>query len=346
MAKHKNQHFVPRCYLRPFSKDQIGQAICLFHVRSRKFVQDASVKGQCSRPYLYGNNLILERALQDIETGYARVFHNVSAQSATPGDENLAQLRDFMILQSSRTEAAITRTQKMWQGTYDMINTEYPDSLPEMDLSTHNMMLLTLSMSNELKNYLTDLKICLVRNKTQAHFITSDDPVVFSNMFHAKKLATDRFGFGSTGALFFLPLSPKLLLLCYDGDAYNLSGKSRGTISLTKERDVHACNELQYLNAAHAIYLSDWKQRCELVREFAANVSRRKGFRPEFSKYVPDGHMVDSERYRKLDQNEKRDGDNMLFSGSFPRIHAFKMDFTIAVPKKDALFLQWSNGEL
>ena len=29
----------------------------------------------------------------------------------------------------------------MWQGTYDMINTEYPDSLPEMDLSTHNMML-------------------------------------------------------------------------------------------------------------------------------------------------------------------------------------------------------------
>ena len=45
-----------------------------------------------------------------------------------------------------------------------------------------------------------------------------------------------------------------------------------------------------------------------------------KSFDPEFSKYVPEGHMVDSERYRKLDQNEKRDGDNMLFSGSFPRI--------------------------
>ena len=215
MAKHKNQHFVPRCYLRPFSKDQSGQAICLFHVRSRKFVQDAPVKGQCSHPYLYGNNLRLERALQDIETEYARVFRNVSAQSATPGDENLAQLRNFMILQFSRTKAAITRTQKMWQGTYDVINTEYPDSLPEMDLSTHNMMLLTLLMSIESKKYLTDLKICLVRNKTQAHFITSDDPVVFTNMFHAKKTGNRqvrvRFNGRSVLSAAFAETSPALL---------------------------------------------------------------------------------------------------------------------------------------
>ena len=94
-----------------FLRTKAAQAICLFHVRSRKFVQDTSVKGQCARPYFYGNDLILERALQDIEARYARVFRNVSAQSATPGDENLARLRDFMILQFSRTEAVITMTQ-------------------------------------------------------------------------------------------------------------------------------------------------------------------------------------------------------------------------------------------
>ena len=164
------------------------------------------------------------------------------------------------------------------------------------------------------------VKVCLVINKTSMPFITSDDPVAFTSMFHAEKLHSDRFGFGSTGALFFLPLSPRLLLLCYDGDAYILTGKSRGVISLSKERDVRACNELQYLNAAHAIYFSDWQQRNELHQEFNAIHPRRKRFKPDFDRFVPEGSMLEGERYRRLDRGEKSTADRMMLSFSFPQI--------------------------
>ena len=137
-------------------------------------------------------------------------------------------------------------------------------------------------------------------------FIASDDPVVFTSMFHAKKQRTDRFGFASTSDLFFLPLYPKLLLLCYDGDAYTLSGKSHGVISLSNVRDVRACNELQFLNAAHAVYFSDWSHRCDLMHEFNTVSSCRKSFCPEFSTFIPEGTVVDGQLYRKLDQ--KRNG--------------------------------------
>jgi len=54
MATNKNQHFVPRCYLRPFTLDSANVAINLFNIDRMKFVERAPVKHQCSRDYFYG----------------------------------------------------------------------------------------------------------------------------------------------------------------------------------------------------------------------------------------------------------------------------------------------------
>ena len=316
MAEYKSQHFVPRCYLRHFSKNNEGKSICLLHIKNRRWVQVASIKGQCTKPYLYGDDLQIEKALQNIEGVYASVFNNIASRANTPRSEDLKKLRNFMILQASRTEATIRKTKLMVEKGQETIHAEFPGGFPELESDTHSMMLMTFSMYEDMKRYLTDLKICLVRNKTQTPFITSDDPVVFTSMFHAKKIRTDRFGFASTGALFFLPLSPKLLLLCYDGDAYNMSGKSRGVISLSNDRDIHACNELQFLNAAHAIYFQDWAQRSDLNREFDAIASRRKCFRPEISRFVPERTVENGQIYKKLDQNEETESDDMILEMS------------------------------
>ena len=120
--------------------------------------------------------------------------------------------------------------------------------------------------------------------------------------------------------LFFLPLSPKLLLLCYDGDAYTLSGKSHGVISLSRDIDVHACNELQFLNASHAIYFQDWNQRAELDRKFSAAASRRKCFHPEISRFVSEGTVESGQLYKRLDRNEEKDADQMIFEMSYSRV--------------------------
>src|SRR5439155_750653 len=66
MATNKNQHFVPRCYLRPFTLDSGGLAITLLNIDRMKFVEGAPVKHQCSGDYFYGEDLALEKAHQMI----------------------------------------------------------------------------------------------------------------------------------------------------------------------------------------------------------------------------------------------------------------------------------------
>ncbi|MCF6263399.1 MAG: DUF4238 domain-containing protein [Xanthomonadales bacterium] len=49
MATNKNQHFVPRCYLKAFSKDGEGLAINLFNIGRKRLIQNAPLKHQCSK---------------------------------------------------------------------------------------------------------------------------------------------------------------------------------------------------------------------------------------------------------------------------------------------------------
>ena len=44
MPAHKNQHFVPRCALKPFSLDGNGKAINLFNIKSKLAIENAPVK--------------------------------------------------------------------------------------------------------------------------------------------------------------------------------------------------------------------------------------------------------------------------------------------------------------
>ena len=320
MAKHRNQHFVPRCYLRAFSREGSGNAINLFHIERRRAVQDAPVRGQCARRYFYGRDLQIERAFQGIEGEYARVFEIVSSAQARIGTVDLQSLREFMFLQISRTKAAIQRTQQMMSEAQDLIHAEDPAGSPRPTFATYEMMAMTLGIYAEMREVSTDLKVCILKNHSRMNFITSDDPVVFSSMFHARKLKTNLFGYGSAGALFFLPLSPRLLLLCYDGDVYNVSNKRDGVVPVLREVDVYACNELQYHNAAHSVYFSDWEQRHQIEDELSALGEGRLRRRPLLFRFVRDGAAATAERYRRLDPDEKIGSSQMLISVSMTQI--------------------------
>ena len=62
MADHKNQHFVPRVLLRPFTK-----GINLNNIRADQLIPDAPLKGQCARHYWYGEDGQLEAILSKLE---------------------------------------------------------------------------------------------------------------------------------------------------------------------------------------------------------------------------------------------------------------------------------------
>jgi hypothetical protein len=61
MAGNKNQHFVPKFYLRHFSADK--KSIHLLNLKSEKPIFGAPLKNQCSRDYFYGEDGRHEKAL-------------------------------------------------------------------------------------------------------------------------------------------------------------------------------------------------------------------------------------------------------------------------------------------
>ena len=77
MATNKNQHFVPRCYLRQFTSNGANRAINLYNIDRDKFVEHAPVKSQCSGDYFYGKNSQLEKAIQSVEDAYGYTIHKL-----------------------------------------------------------------------------------------------------------------------------------------------------------------------------------------------------------------------------------------------------------------------------
>jgi hypothetical protein len=77
MATNKNQHFVPRCYLRPFTIDFANTAINLFNIDRLKFIERVPVKHQCSGDYFYGEDLALEEAIQFTESTYGAALRDI-----------------------------------------------------------------------------------------------------------------------------------------------------------------------------------------------------------------------------------------------------------------------------
>jgi hypothetical protein len=106
MATNKNQHFVPRCYLRPFTIDEAGVAINLYNIDRQKCIQLAPVKNQCSRNYFYGQDQKLERAIQSVECEYGTALHDILRPGYVLNDEHRTILRIFWLFQYLRTEAA------------------------------------------------------------------------------------------------------------------------------------------------------------------------------------------------------------------------------------------------
>lgn len=307
MPDYKRQHYVPRCYLKPFTLDDAGAAINLYNIPRSRAVQNAPAKGQCAKNYLYGHDLELERVLQLFEGEYARIIRVLQEATKQPTMQDLAALRDFAYLQYARTDMAIKRMRIMQEGMmHNVIFEGRPVTPSDLDLSDRAMMLTSLQLYVDIREYIEDLKNCVIKNETRFDFVTSDDPSIFTSRFHIQKLGVNSFGMVSSGALFFMPLTPRLLLMCYDGSVYTIPNKKSCYTSITSKGDVSALNELQYLKAAENIYFSRWDDRDRVEREFHEVSPRRPQSWCNFSVWVPDGSTEEGDRYRRATEKETR----------------------------------------
>jgi hypothetical protein len=320
MAEHKRQHYVPRCYFKPFSKDGEGCAINLFNIASERIVECAPVKGQCARDYMYGEDLLLEKAFQRVEGEYARVVRTVGTKPYSATANDLDVLRFFAAIQYFRTEIAMHRAQKARLGIDDAIfDRESPSQAAQRPSppDDREIMRRTMEFGIRSSGIFKDLKACIVLNRSNSDFVTSDDPAVFTSRYYFQRLRSRNFGLSSSGAILILPLTPRTLTMFYDGNVYGVLGKIGDCVEITREHDVSAYNELQYLKAARNIYFADYAEAEHVKAEFHHIKLRRPDSWFVISVLVPDESAPPGvERYRHASEHERRTARESLVSVS------------------------------
>lgn len=306
MPIQKNQHFVPRCALKPFTLESEGLAINLFNVASSRAIRNAPVKGQCARHYLYGKDLVIENMLKDLEGRYARVLARLQAGGTiSEQDEELLLL--FVAIQLRRTESAVQGMRDMVTSMSNKIFERAPELKPTDSRSDTEMMHMSLRLAMSLLPYAKDLKLVIFRNKTVVDFVTCDNPAVLTNRFHLQKLKDRRFGYASSGAMISMPLSPTLSALWYDTAVYTVPNASGSSfVDVDKAEDAVAVNELQYLNASKNVYFSRWADASRIGNEIVALSERRAGARPTTQMLVRDERIQDREVYRRGTPEEEK----------------------------------------
>jgi hypothetical protein len=292
MPNNKNQHFVPRAHFKPFSIMREGKAINLVNIEAQRAIKNASVSGQCSGDYFYGENPVFEQDFQDLEAKYG-VIVKALEDGVPMSRSDLITLRRFALIQYMRTEAARKIAEAAERGHLDRAFVgEFAAQRPSM-ASKHEMMQHTLQTAVRVRKVIDDLKVRIFKNGTNLDFVTSDNPSVVANRWAWQRHRHHEFGLGSSGIFMSLPLNSRMSLCFYDQGTYSCPGDDSIFRLLRKRRDVEVLNELQILNAEENVYFADWSSRKEVLGQIAAYRQRRPTERMEFSVLVRDGGPED-----------------------------------------------------
>ena len=319
MPAHRNQHFVPRAHLRPFSVDGEGRAIHLHLVGAGRAVFGAPVRSQCARPYLYGRDGRLERMLAGLEERYAGLVRRVVDGDGRLDDEDGWLLRYFTLLQSLRTAEQIDRglaqaseMAAFFRAAEEAHGQPWEAREPDREAAMTNLMLAFAEQMQE--GVLDDLKVVLVRNRTARGFVTSDDPAATTNRWLLQRRRVTSFGSNAAGLVLILPLGPRLLAMTYDPAVYSLPVAGRaGPVDLEREDDVFAFNAHQYMRAAEAVYFSRAGDAPLVAAEFEAVRPYRPSAWETFTVAARDGGTGTHDRFTVGEPLDVAKADRILY---------------------------------
>ena len=268
MAVKRNQHFVPQFYLRIFQS--APKRIHLYDLGRMEPRKDVGIKGQCCKRYFHGKDSKIEDALCELEGTSAKMLQSIANTRKLPPRRNKAYLDmlTFACLQDLRTQK---RTVAFDHMLHKLLGRAFKgmDEVPEGIVLDHlELITLSLSMIPDALEQISDLKSHLVASRSEA-FITSDAPVYTYNQYCEGIRDRGITGLASRGLQIFVPLSPSLLLVLYDGRAYKirrLADRWSGRSVTDDVSDIDQLNLLQLLSAERNVYFSNWEQHRDIER--------------------------------------------------------------------------------
>ncbi len=256
----KNQHYVPRFYMKPFSNiknegtKKEKNLISFYQFENNIIKDDIPTSSICSEDYFYDKNGNIENKLADKERKWAKTFRKINSHSALTQDE-IIDVKEFAAFQIARTKAMLIHNQDTATSIVadilhitnehidkSIIKDIVSDEVKDWITSEYN-----LTLVNTILNVIEDLDICVLENKTSTPLFTSDAPVITIN-----PLSINHAGLGNVGTVIFFPCSPQMLIMLYDRKFY---GKIVSEIHDIECVDVF--NKYQYINAHERILASN-----------------------------------------------------------------------------------------
>jgi hypothetical protein len=266
MPQGKNQHFVAQFYLRFFSHCASKKLIGAYHIPSGVFREQAEIKTHACDDYFYGKDGV-EKELGKIEKDTSPILVEMIANERLPQwqSQQHKDLVFFVVLQRDRTAAATDEANEVLRKMLQAVAHEGGPHFSDLTKDAGAMagfqstprMLLHMASRNSVAAL--DLRYKLVRNTSRSPFITTDHPVAAYNQFYeANSPGFSDTGLQSRGLQLFFPLSPKYLLVLFDGDVYKIGGRvyDLNPVNAT-EADVEWLNILQVVNAGESLFFSD-----------------------------------------------------------------------------------------
>ena len=246
MGQYKNQHYVPKFYLkRFFTKDT---SYISFYDKNRKnFCPKTSIRKECSSEYYYGSDLKNENKLSVIEFEHNDLIESILSNEVLPqkGTHKHKQLLCLVALFYLRHPKVINAGKFLFE------------SIINQDISNNHAVDNSLNRIKIIASIINDLEILLLHNRTNAPFITSDYPLVrFSQYLQAKKEDISDLGFKSDGIQVFMPLSPSVCLVLYDTRTYDIMSEVDRYIDIHSETEIFQLNLLQLLNCSDKVYFN------------------------------------------------------------------------------------------
>ncbi|MEX0932886.1 MAG: DUF4238 domain-containing protein [Candidatus Pacearchaeota archaeon] len=270
MVENKWQHFVPQFYFKFFSEDD--KNIGIFNLKRQSHFKGA-FENQSAKNFFYSENVEIEKSFSPLEGKFKDVLKRLILDGFKQLDSrDYFEVLRFITFQFDRTElskkASKDYTQKfvenvmkpMMKANKELREKLSPEDIDNVKITHPADFLYSVLLSLEANILLTDLVPVLIKNKTEADFIFSDNPIIkYNGIYYSEGHSFT--GYQSPGLLVFFPLNPKLMIMLFDPVYYNIKLEQNNEFSLNDLEDVSKLNKFQFHNCMKNVYYSDKKSK-------------------------------------------------------------------------------------
>ncbi len=306
MGENKNQHFVPQYLFRNFSSNK--RSINILLRKNGKIIQQAQIKGQCSKNNFYGS-IEIENLFSKLEGQHSLILRDILSMNSQEEfmkhynnydkensdikiNPNILILLQAIIFQKNRTELEAQKQSLMFGKIVKELFvrdmelqdkneiTKYKDYF-KIDVDLTKTVLMMIETSSKVVGLIVDLGVYILRNKTNTEFIFSDSPVTLYNKHYINVHLRGVLGLQTPGLMIFYPISSDTCILLLDENIYNGSLIGNNFFEIENDFDVTSINKLQLHHSSNAVYFSEemnqkyikklWKQERSSLKSLNIN---------------------------------------------------------------------------